>query len=182
MLVIDRLRQVFVVAGHPGLDQEVRPTAYPVPKVEEALAVALQQTAFNAVRRRHLLTLALSWHDQWAAAHDLCQTMEGDRDMDLVHAILHRREGDADNADYWFARVGQHPIFPRLLPVAAAEGLTDLVADGAWRPRAFVNRCLRATPDQRPGLMRIQAAELLALLDHLATHPVHKPRPAGYGR
>ncbi len=182
MLVIERLRQVFVAAGHPGLDLEVRPTAYRATKVEQALTLALQPTAFDETRRLHLLTLALCWHDQWTAAHEHCQSMEGDPDMDLVHAILHRREGDADNANYWFARVGQHPVFPRLLPVAAAEGLTDLVADGAWRPAAFVNHCLRATPDQRPGLMRIQAAEMLALLDQMATHPCHKPRPAGYGR
>lgn len=181
MLVIDRLRLIFVAAGNPGLDQSVRNTAKNAADVQQALTVGLQQTTFDEIRRRHLLALALCWHDQWHAAHDLCQSMEGDPDMDLVHAILHRREGDADNARYWLERVGSHAIFPRLIPVAAAEGFSDLVADSAWRPAVFMAHCLRATATDGPGLIRIQAAEMLALLDYLTTHPYRKPRPAGYG-
>jgi len=178
MLVIERLRQIFIQAGNPGLDQAVRTTAKSVDEVRSVLDEGLRQTTFDAPRRAQLLALALCWHDQWDAAHDLCQTMEGDADADFVHAVLHRREGDADNARYWLARVGNHPVFGHLVPVAAAEGFADLVADGAWRPLAFLTRCLRASDVDRPGLIRVQAAELLALLDHLATHPITKPRPA----
>lgn len=179
MLVIDRLRRIFVVAGNPGLDQNVRNTAKNAAEVQQALTVGLQQTTFDDTRRRHLLALALCWHDQWHAAHDLCQGMEGDPDMDLVHAILHRREGDAENARYWLERVGSHAIFPHMIPVAAAEGFSDMVVDGTWRPAVFLGHCRRATAADSPGLMRIQAAEMLALLDHMATHPYRKPRPAG---
>ena len=43
---------------------------------------------------------------EWKKAHDLCQTREGDRAYDLVHALAHWIEGDASNAAYWYRRVG----------------------------------------------------------------------------
>jgi hypothetical protein len=41
----------------------------------------------------------------WERAHELCQQAEGDRDHDLVHALVHWIEGDAGNRDYWYRRV-----------------------------------------------------------------------------
>lgn len=42
----------------------------------------------------------------WAKAHDICQSREGDRAHDLVHALVHWIEGDMANASYWYRRVG----------------------------------------------------------------------------
>ena len=42
----------------------------------------------------------------WAMAHDICQSREGDRAHDLVHALVHWIEGDMANASYWYRRVG----------------------------------------------------------------------------
>ena len=52
---------------------------------------------------------ALWWSGkgEWARAHECAQTGEGDLDCDLVHAHLHRQEGDASNAAYWYRRSGQ---------------------------------------------------------------------------
>ncbi len=41
---------------------------------------------------------------EWEKAHAICQTREGERDHDLVHALAHWIEGDVGNADYWYAR------------------------------------------------------------------------------
>ena len=54
------------------------------------------------------LSLALQalWHDangDWDAAHECAQEQE-DREGAWVHAYLHRKEGDADNAAYWYRR------------------------------------------------------------------------------
>lgn len=186
MLVVDRLRSVLVPAGYPGLGQEVRETARSAAEVREQVDEALRPTALDPLRREQFLALALCWHDRWDASHDVCQTREGDPDMDLVHAVLHRREGDGDNARYWLARVGHHPAWSHLAPVAAAEGMAGLTnAGGRWQPDIFLARCLAAEPAEVPALIRLQAAELLALVDHLATHPtaggkrVAKPAPAG---
>ena len=49
------------------------------------------------------------WHDargDWNAAHDAAQSVAGDRGA-WVHAYLHRKEGDAANAAYWYRRAGQ---------------------------------------------------------------------------
>ena len=40
----------------------------------------------------------------WERAHEICQTGEGTRDYDLVHALAHWIEGDTSNADYWYRR------------------------------------------------------------------------------
>lgn len=52
--------------------------------------------------------LALWWdaRGDWAAAHEAAQAGE-DADSAWVHALLHRREGDLSNADYWYRRAGR---------------------------------------------------------------------------
>ena len=42
---------------------------------------------------------------EWGQAHALCQSGEGDRDHDLVHALCHWIEGDLGNRDYWYRRL-----------------------------------------------------------------------------
>jgi len=49
------------------------------------------------------------WHeakDDWQRAHHLVQD-ENDRDSAWVHAYLHRKEGDLDNAGYWYRKAQQ---------------------------------------------------------------------------
>lgn len=50
--------------------------------------------------------LSALWHeakDDWQRAHAVVQE-EDDRDCAWVHAYLHRKEGDLDNAGYWYRR------------------------------------------------------------------------------
>ena len=47
------------------------------------------------------------WYDakgNWEAAHNIAQSQEGVHDYDLLHAYLHRKEGDDWNAKYWYNR------------------------------------------------------------------------------
>jgi hypothetical protein len=49
------------------------------------------------------------WHDargEWDRAHQLAQEVET-KDGAWVHAYLHRKEGDPDNARYWYRRAGR---------------------------------------------------------------------------
>lgn len=56
------------------------------------------------------LTPALKalWWDakgDWAKAHS-CVDHEGGGDAARIHAYLHRKEGDQDNAGYWYSTAG----------------------------------------------------------------------------
>ena len=44
----------------------------------------------------------------WEAAHSIAQTIEDDTGS-LIHAHLHREEGDLGNAGYWY-RLASQPI------------------------------------------------------------------------
>ena len=53
--------------------------------------------------------LAALWWDakgDWARAHGLVDELETPEGM-AVHAYLHRKEGEAWNADYWYGRAGR---------------------------------------------------------------------------
>lgn len=61
----------------------------------------------------HGLSVALAglWWDakgNWARAHESAQQDEGPAGA-WVHAYLHRKEGDASNAGYWYGRAGKTP-------------------------------------------------------------------------
>lgn len=51
---------------------------------------------------------ALWWDakSDWTRAHDLVNDLETNEAM-AVHAYLHRKEGDASNAGYWYRRAGR---------------------------------------------------------------------------
>jgi hypothetical protein len=71
--------------------------------------------------------LAALWWDakgDWARAHGLVDELETMDGM-AVHAYLHRKEGEAWNADYWYKRAGREFYRERLEDEWAAlvEGL-----------------------------------------------------------
>ena len=71
------------------------------------------------------------WYDgrgDWQRAHE-CAQDDHSRDGSWVHAYLHRKEGDAGNAGYWYARAG------RTMPAA---GVT-LQAEWAEIARALLD-------------------------------------------
>ncbi len=53
-----------------------------------------------------LRALWLDARGNWYGAHDAAQGAKGEQG-DWVHAYLHRKEGDAGNASYWYRRAGK---------------------------------------------------------------------------
>ena len=51
--------------------------------------------------------VAVALGGDWQAAHEVAQRYEDDPDACWLHAIVHRMEGDADNARYWYGRCGR---------------------------------------------------------------------------
>ena len=77
------------------------------------------------------LALQSLWFDakgDWNKAHELAQK-DGGSAGDWVHAYLHRKEGDASNARYWYARAGK-PVFSGTLEDEWAAISAALLAKG----------------------------------------------------
>lgn len=59
-----------------------------------------------ASRRELIRAIDLALSGEWAKAHAIVQQHEADARANHIHAILHRQEGDKDNAMYWYRRAG----------------------------------------------------------------------------
>lgn len=69
------------------------------------------------------------WQDaagNWEAAHT-CVQDDNSAEAAWVHAYLHRKEGDASNAGYWYARAGR-PHFSGSLGSEWEEIARDLLS------------------------------------------------------
>jgi hypothetical protein len=56
------------------------------------------------------IDLALGGH--WTAAHEIVQQYEASATAAWIHAVLHKIEGDHDNALYWYRRAGKKEHVP----------------------------------------------------------------------
>jgi hypothetical protein len=123
-------------------------------------------------------------HDALDESHAHAQSIEGQgrqRAGDYWHGIMHRREPDDSNAKYWFRRVGRHPVFDELPPLAdavlapcssaaASRWRERLGLPAGWDPLAFVDLCAdcrrSGDADLEAAARRIQLFEMLVLLVH----------------
>ncbi len=71
------------------------------------------------------------WHEargDWASAHRIVQG-EDTAEAAWVHAYLHRKEGDAANAAYWYRR-SKRPVSTEALENEWRSIVTDLIDSG----------------------------------------------------
>jgi len=93
------------------------------------------------------------------------------------HAIMHRREGDFSNSQYWYRRAAGHPVLATLAAQAGAivhgapadNALLKIVIAG-WNPIAFVDFVESAhrqgNEDRRRMARDLQIMEWRALFDY----------------
>lgn len=139
------------------------------PPVETARA-ALQEFAFTglvadadaAAACRAGLWLAFDFFEESHAISQDLDTPEGS----FWHGILHRREGDAANAAYWFRRVGRHPVLAELEREVATLGFQP--SDRSGYAFGFIEACTRTgnSTEQMELLKWIQYREWQLLYDH----------------
>ncbi|WVO14596.1 hypothetical protein L204_102231 [Cryptococcus depauperatus] len=76
-------------------------------------------------------------NDDIQNCHLIAQDNEGDPTADMLHATLHRREGDYWNSKYWWSRVGRHPLFP---DVSSAKAFVDACSSVQGEGKALRER------------------------------------------
>ncbi|MFO0852178.1 MAG: hypothetical protein U0871_26990 [Gemmataceae bacterium] len=101
------------------------------------------------------------YHDFLDDSHQISQglhTPEGS----FWHALMHRREPDPGNSNYWWQRVGHHPVLDQLREQAPAAGYRYT------SPAEFVAFCEKCrdngTPDEELA-RRVQLLEWRLLFD-----------------
>ncbi|MBC7369380.1 MAG: hypothetical protein H7343_21640 [Undibacterium sp.] len=76
--------------------------------------------------------VAALWHDarnDWEAAHEAAQA-DKSKAGSWVHAYLHRKEGDAGNAGYWYARAGRRMPADGVTLAAEWEAMARELTEG----------------------------------------------------
>jgi hypothetical protein len=153
---------------HPGIDTEIANVSLVWLSAERADGVPSAAAYLAAL---HL------WNDNLSAAHEIVQSAETPAAM-LLHGIVHRREGDYDNARYWFRQAGNHPAYHGLQvrvaaylkssrPVGGAVGdaLEQMAAQGSWNPYLFVSAAamLEYRTEEREARARLEYVQQLEL-------------------
>ena len=105
--------------------------------------------------------------DALPEAHAIFQDASDDTGS-YWHGMLHRREGDFDNARYWFRRAGVLPFFSEAHRSACAHSDT-MTRQSNWDPYLFTGQCeqVRFGDDDLTAEMRaLQRVEFDAIFDY----------------
>jgi len=112
-------------------------------------------------------------------AHKIFQDSPGDVGA-YWHGMMHRREGDFDNARYWFRRAGVLPFFDTLHHTAS-EYSALMARQSNWDPYVFTGECEQARFGETEGLKKLsdlQRAEFETLFDYCWRQSEIGPAPA----
>ena len=127
----------------------------------------------SSEQKQALRSGLLLLNDDLDASHTISQNIHTPTGS-FWHAIMHRREGDAGNANYWWRLTGEHPAFPDVFTSVskylqstdspqARDYAAKMEREGRWNPVDFVRACSNAHGDD--GWLRgVQAAEMSTLI------------------
>ena len=121
-----------------------------------------------------LLRAALFYfHNALPDSHEILNKASGDPAA-YWHGMVHRREGDFENARYWMRRAGEQPTFAELHS-RASDGSPNMRRQSGWDPFLFINLCeqFRFGADElRQEIVALQRAEVDVRFSYLWRHAV----------
>ncbi len=172
------LRDLLGTPEAAELGPTIRPGTLPEAEIDQELNNDAQISKLPAEKQKLIRSLMLLWHDHLDSSHTLAQAINNP-DGALIHGIMHRREPDFGNAEYWFRRAGGHPIYPELGKRARnfldqqkeTKLLERLTPDGRWDPMEFIQACAEAANKGKSGtdvLREIQRIETQVLLEYFS--------------
>ena len=112
----------------------------------------------------------------WSEAHDVASELDTPEGS-YWHALIHRMEPDTWNSNYWFGRVGQHPLFPAVLEraraIPARPGQAAIQLGPRWDSKRFNDLCEEARMSTDAALVKtveeIHSVEVHLLWDWCLT-------------
>lgn len=139
------------------------------PDLSHEIRALPEDELLSPARRQVTVAGLLLWNDDIDGAHRIAQDVHNALGS-YWHGLVHRREGDFDNAKYWFARVGTHPVFEALYQ-RAGDVLPDICAWGQWRPEQFIDWVEEAVGGHRDtsttsALEQVQVVEFRLLIEY----------------
>jgi hypothetical protein len=106
--------------------------------------------------------------DELGASHRIAQEVSTDTGA-YWHGMIHRREGDFDNARYWFRRAGTLPFFGEAHRAACATS-SIVAAQSNWDPYLFTSLCEQerfGANESLGELIKLQRIEFEAVFDYV---------------
>ncbi|MBW0000417.1 MAG: hypothetical protein JO015_15065 [Verrucomicrobia bacterium] len=115
---------------------------------------------------------ALLWYTagNLNAAHEIVQPMSGP-DGAYIHGMIHRVEGDFDNARYWFSRAAAHPASAEIYRHAVVNSQA-IAAHPLWDPvyvTDLVEESGTGISEELATVLRIEFEELFNYLTDTKT-------------
>ena len=120
------------------------------------------------------------YHNALDDSHKEAQKLEGDAAA-YWHGMIHRREGDFDNARYWMRRAGEQPVFTEMHD-RAGDGAPHMTRQPDWDPFLFITLCEQfkyGELDYKKEIGQLQHVEFAVMFDYVWRQCVApEPTPA----
>jgi hypothetical protein len=108
------------------------------------------------------------FHNALDYSHREAQKVEGDTAA-YWHGMVHRREGDFENARYWMRRAGEHPAFQEMQH-RASDGAPHMARQPNWDPFLFISLCEQfkfGEAEYKKELAHLQREEFAVMFDYV---------------
>ena len=118
------------------------------------------------------------YHNAIADSHREAARDEGDLAA-YWHGMVHRREGDFDNARYWMRRAGEQPVFQEMQG-RVHDGAPNMARQSNWDPFLFINLCEQykyGEHEYKKEIGALQRVEFAVMFDYVWRRCVPTPLP-----